>query len=493
MDLKKVFDAILYFIILPVTSISFILTPLTNDSRIFIGAAAIADRFYPLPYGLDAAYEVKPIGNRIINWVLYKIGNTVVPFVTNDYTHFGYVVKAAVLIFLVLCCWYVARRIKFPYAFPLLFMALACEANFGLMMSEWFAVILSLVAVAFCFEENKNWVIVAGALCLYIALLKSITALMVIPILCAIILLGGSIDWKRFVGGYLTAGFAFLALCLTVWPFSIGDMLMSRLIAHVGMYDLTTLLSWFWFTQGRSNLPTVLAYYVPALLVGFVAAIFLISFYYFKRDKFPLLVFIGMWVIPIGIVFAQSEFIIYHYIVMVLPAIVSIALFSRNSKFGIKFVCAAILFMLTSYIIVNSAFGTFSTYEYSFWHQKEQNADNVNAVYNLTNQTSILYLDPGDSPFYFHANSSCHYITPMPVERSTDRWNMTYLPQFKETFDCIVNYQGEYIVADVRGGMVTGYYGEGILIRKEITDMIEKNYTKVDNHSWEIYKKKDLE
>lgn len=491
MDMKNVFEKLFYFIIFPFVSLSFVLCKLTNDTRIFIAAEAIADKFYSLPYGWDAAYEVKPIGNRIVNWVLYKVANAFIPFVDNDYAHFGIAVKITALVILVVCLLYISSKIKFPYAFPFLFIAFACQANFGIIMSEWFAALFSLVAISLCFEKNKNWMIVAGMLCLSIALLKSITVLMVIPIICSVYLLGESIDWKRFISGYLTAGFVFLGLCLTVWPYSIGDMLMSRLVAHVGMYDPITLLQWFWLTQDRSNLIQVLSAYVPVLIVGFIAGGYLfVRYYLFELKTIKFVLFCLMWAAPLGIVFIQSEFIIYHYIVLMVPAIISIVLVTRNRTNGWKPVVSSIGFILVGYILINSVFGSFTTYEYSFWQQKEVNADNINAHFNLTNQPYLLYLDPGDASYYFHANSSCHYITPMPVERSTNEWNISYLPQFKDTHDCIMRYQGEYVVTDVNGGMVTGFYGKGILIRKEIMDVLEQNYTVVDNRSWTIYKKK---
>ena len=491
MKATDLFNYLLYLIILPFTAISFVLTPLTNDTRIFTGAEAIADTFYKLPYGWDAAYEVKPIGNRIVNWMLYKVANAFVPFTSNDYTHFGYVVKLTALIILVACCWYISRRIKFPYAFPFLFMAFACEANFGIMMSEWFAVLFSLVAIALCFEKNRNWQYVAGAICLAVGLLKSITILMVIPVVCAILLLGGTIDWKKAIAGYFVAGIAFLIACLTVWPYSISDMLMSRMIAHVGMYDYTTLLQWFWITQLRTNLPIALWLFVPAIDIGFVACVFMLLYYSKKQDLIKTLLMGAMWAIPVAIVFIQSEFIIYHYIVILLAAIISTALITTKSSKGAALIIIAIMLIFPSYIAINSVVGSFTTYEYTFWQQKEQNADEINARYDLINQSSLLYLDPGDANFYFHANSSCHYITPMPVERSTDIWNLTGLWQFNDTHTCIMSYQGKYIVADINGGMVTGYYGKGILIRKEIMDMIKANYTLKDSKSWDVYERND--
>jgi len=100
----------------------------------------------------------------------------------------------------------------------------------------------------------------------------------------------------------------------------------------------------------------------------------------------------------------------------------------------------------------------------------------------------LLYLDPGDAVYYFHSNSSCHYITPMPVERNKPGWDLTYLPQYKETYSCIVEYQGKYIISDIKNK--SQYFGAGILNNKTIMDMIERNYTKVESQSWDIYQKK---
>jgi hypothetical protein len=142
------------------------------------------------------------------------------------------------------------------------------------------------------------------------------------------------------------------------------------------------------------------------------------------------------------------------------------------------------------YLLINSAFGSFTLYEYTFWHQKETNADLINSKFDLINQSSILYLDPGDAVYYFHANSSCHYITPMPVERNDyAKWNISYLPQFKETKDCILRYQGEYIISDINNGDGKNYYGYGIINEPEIMNMLHRNYTMVESLSWEIYQK----
>ena len=63
-----------------IVSYCFCIIPLTNDARIYLGVEHIAANYYPFPQGIDLAWEIKPIFNRVINFVLYKIATLFVPF-----------------------------------------------------------------------------------------------------------------------------------------------------------------------------------------------------------------------------------------------------------------------------------------------------------------------------------------------------------------------------------------------------------------------------
>jgi hypothetical protein len=150
---------------------------------------------------------------------------------------------------------------------------------------------------------------------------------------------------------------------------------------------------------------------------------------------------------------------------------------------------ACVILLLISYTLINAMLGSFTLYEISFWQLKEHNADLINQQFDIVNQSSVLYLDPGDGPYYFHANSSCHYITPMPVERSTTKWDLSWLPQNAETYNCIMNYKGEYIIADIR--TKTGFYGEGIAENKSIITWMNATYKPMVWTSWMVFKRYD--
>lgn len=486
---KSICDFILYYLILPLVSISFVLHKLTNDSRIFIAAEAIADTYYKLPYGWDAAYEVKPIGNRILNWCLYKIANAFVPFVTNNYDAFGFIIRISALILLIVCCWYISRKIVFPYSFPVIFLCFACQANFGILMSEWFSVLFSLVAIALCMEDKTHYTFLSGIVMVFVGLLKSITSLMLIPMICGVYLLNKKFDIKYLILGCITASLTFLALCATIFPYSISDMIMSGMVAHAGAVNIVTVIQWFWLTQLVSSLPIVMLTYIPGIVVGGIASALLILLYVGKSEYKNILLIAIIWFIPCLIVCIESEFFVYHYILLLFPAIISIVIYCRSSKNTLIFLVVAILLVLPGYAAITSNVGSFTAYEQGFWQSKETNADIINSELNLTNQTSMLYLDPGDAAYYFHANSSCHYIAPMPVERNNAEWNMSSLHQYKETRDCILTYQGEYIIADTNKSVLDDYYGESIFKDTAIKSMITKNYTLVENKSWDVYRK----
>ena len=514
MDYKKLFDRILWYFIIPFTALSFITVKLTNDTRIFIGVEAIADRFYSFPYGWDSAYEVKPIGNRIWNWIFYKFADFFSPMILNHYTEFGWFIKGLALIILIVCCYYISKKIVFPYAFPILFISFACEANFGLLMSEWWGALFSLVAVAMVIGAKPSdnplsgyvgkgsyWKdtlrenglpFLAGIFFIFIGLLKGITILLIIPTVCAVYLLGYKIKWVPAIVGFLSGGFAFISCCFAIWPYAISDILLSRLVAHVGQYDPITLIYWFWITQARTNLPMVMGVYLPAVLIGAFAGLWGLLHYCSKGKYKQAFLFSAMWLCPIVMIFIQSEFIVYHYCVLLVPSIISIVILLKTIKPKWQTALVIIGLIFAGYLVINSAIGSYSIYEYTFWHQKEIDADTINAQFDLINQTSILYLDPGDAPYYFQSNSSCRYIAPMPVERSTPEWNITYTDAFKEDYACILAYQGDYIVADISSHQDIGYFGEGIADRKSIMDMIANNYTKVSDNSWAIYERKGL-
>lgn len=127
--------------------------------------------------------------------------------------------------------------------------------------------------------------------------------------------------------------------------------------------------------------------------------------------------------------------------------------------------------------------------EITFWGGKEPVSDEVNNQYHLDMQDTILYLDAGDAPFFFRANSSCRYSTPLPFQRDTpENWSLEWMPQFQEEAACIRDYQGRFIVMDASA--LYDWIGQEKSNRKDLNALLERNYTLVWQRCWRIYEKR---
>ena len=309
-------ERFLYFFCFPVFSLSFILLPLTNDARIYLGAAAQADYFGGFPQGLDIAWEIKPVGNRLIAYLLYHIGQ---PF--GDDAH--YIIRAVVLMAIIAIAWYASKQFKTKYTFLLIFFSLTTCANFCMFQAEYFSVLLSFLCIALILSDNKWCNYAAGPVMLWVFLCKGITGVFVIPIIISVILLKK--DWvpniKRFVVSCMVSGMLYFIACLTIFQNSIPDMILSKSLARVGIYPILRALDIATFMGGTIYL------YIPVILIGAVAGILLLYSYY-GAAKFWLI--LGLWCVPVAMIFLQGEFFVYHYLTLVIPSVISIVAYERG-------------------------------------------------------------------------------------------------------------------------------------------------------------------
>ena len=310
MNFKKAFDFIFYCFIFPLTGISFVLTPLTNDVRIFIGVEYIADKFYQIPYGFDLAWEIKPIGNRIVNWIMYKLAS---PFASiNNPFWFGVSVKVFALIAVIVVSLYFADAVKSQYAFELAVISMTAIGNISVLQAEWWAVLLALVCVGLLLNDRP---ILVGLLFVGIFLLKGITILMIIPILCAAFILKDKKLPEQFGGMYLGAMIGigmFSILSIVFWKHTISDMLMSAPVAYIGFVPVTTLIK---FAAG--GIPFSVAQ-MPVVAAGIIAAICCIIY---RRN---IIAMFFLWILPLITIVLQPELMIYHYFLLTIPAIATI-------------------------------------------------------------------------------------------------------------------------------------------------------------------------
>jgi hypothetical protein len=341
MEWKQLIDPFLRVMAVIIGSV-FLVIPLTNDARIYLGVEHIAASYYAFPQGIDLAWEIKPIANRLTNFILYKIATFFIPF--DDHFLFGIAVKAVALISIIFVAWYFAREIRGKYTFFLVFFSFTAIANFCILQAEYWAALCSLLAIAMLVSDSRSAWFGSGALLIWIFLLKGITGLMAIPILCgAYLLLGwyeeyldpldGTVIYDGIIGrsGFLVAGccsavVVFLTGSFLWWPHIISDMFLSPHLARVGMVGPVNIVVWFFAQLVMSPL------YIPVIFIGVVFGAIFFFAWVRRQECFTRLSFGLVWIVPALIVMIQGEMFLYHYLVFVPASIVAIVMCERMSS-----------------------------------------------------------------------------------------------------------------------------------------------------------------
>ena len=472
----------LFFLLpIPIVAIAYILIPFTNDVRIFQGVARLVDYYGSFPSSLDAAWEMKPLGNRLIHYLLYKM---VTPLTDFGSPLYPVLVKAVCVVVALVCCWYFATSFtkeRVPI-FAISSLALLTATNFVVMQAEWFAVLACLVCIGMLNRDNLGAYTVSGFLMFFMFLLKGISGLLIIPILCYLYIVTENpyVFFERTAYaflGFLMAGAAFLAMCLTVFPHAIPDMMMSAALARVGQYPVTTYLNSMFAGMGT------LSMYVPAFVFTVAIGLYVLVTVRLSKLKFAALLL--MWLVPFLMVLAQGEFFLYHYFVLIFPGILSVVYLATSEPGDLRVLYSLVLIpMLALWLIFNSPVGIVTKDEVAFYAGEMPNADEANRLFNISDQAEVLFLDPGASVYFFSPNTSCRYSAPLPVQRHTAQWNLTGLPAYQEEYTCIMNYSGRFVVG------LDWWLGRDLPERREIYEKFDRGYVKVWNKSWDIYQRR---
>jgi hypothetical protein len=468
--LNKYLEVILSFIILIPTSLSFILNPLTNDVRIFQGVARLSDYFGSFPSNLNLSWEIKPIGNRFINYLLYKVANLFTIFGSYEYE---ILIKIFGLIFVLIICYYFSTKFDIKYLFLLCCITFLTPLNFINMQSEWWASLFTLLVIGLFLSNNKYNYLIAGIGITFIFLLKGITIFLVCPIICIIYLLKP--NWFErlkigFIGSVLSLWFI---LIWDIFKDVIPDMLLSSKLAPIGYINLFDMITHLIFFTSTTYV------YMPILAAGILSAFLLFYNKMKDRDINTVIVLIIMWVSTLIMILIQSEYFVYQFFVLSIPSILTIILV--YNKVNLKM---CIILILLIFIAFSSHWSYGMEVENKFWDIKNSESVNIlNNITDITQQQYILYLDPGDAPYYFKSNSSCRFISPLPFQRNEgNNWNLSMMKEYNETYNCIINYNNKYIITDTGTWMI-----QNTTDNKKVWDKINNEYKLIWEKGWNIY------
>jgi len=487
-----IFEKFLYYLCFPIVAIGSILSPLTNDVRIFYGVEYLDWKYISnFPSNINYFWEIKPIGNHLVNYFLVVVTNFFIPF----QNHFAQeiLIKAIAVAIAIVACWLFSRNVlKIRYGFLLSFFGTMCALNLNVLQAEWWSLCLVMIVAALLVEENKWLHYLSGALLMFAFLTKGTTISLVISVLCALIVLNHKVDWARVTAGFVGMGGLFLVANFTIWPTLVSDIMLAPMLSHVGEYSMT----------GQAIaiiIATIIAasIYLPCAGIGGTYG-FVWAKNHLKDPR--IYAFLTMWCVVFLVTWGQGETFAYQFFPLILPAIVSLVLYEKETPIkrpGKKFkreniVAASIVLLFGMYCVFYAPTVSFygsqeKTMNDYFWEQSNE----INNEFNLTNQTSITYVDTGSGPYYFSANSSCRYPAPLIIQRGNpNRSFILDLKENHEAFSCIINTSSEYIVADGPIGPDDSWMGNDTWQKAAIIQKLRNEYVSVHSGGWEIYKKK---
>ena len=489
----SLFDKFLYYLCFPLVCLGSILSPLTNDVRIFYGVEYLCWKYIPnFPSNINYFYEIKPIGNHLVNYFLVVVTNFFIPFEN----HFAQeiFIKAIAVGIAIVACWYFNKNIlKIKYGFLLSVFAILCALNVNALQAEWWSLCFVMVASALLVEENRWLHYIAGALLMFAFLTKGTTICLVISALCALIVLNYKVDWKRVAVGFVGMGGLFLLSNFTIWPTLVSDIMLAPMLSHVFEYSMTG--------QAIAIMIAIIiaaSIYIPCAGIGGTYGLMWMK----NHIKDPrIYAFITMWGIVFLITWLQSESFAYQFFPLVLPAIISLVLFEKETpreRPGKKFkreniVAASIVLLFGMYCIFYAPYiSYYGSQEKSmndfFWEQSNK----INQQFDLPNQTSITYVDTGSGPYYFSANSSCRHPAPLIIQRANpNRSFILDLKENNEAFSCIINTDTKYIVADGPIGPEDSWMGNDTYQKASLIQKLRNEYVSVHSGGWEIYQRKN--
>lgn len=468
--ISKYLEAIISFIVLLPVSISFILNPLTNDARVYNGLAKITDYFGQFPMNVDLVWEVKPIGNRMLYYILYKITSFFTTFQTYEYEILFKVISALIVLII---CYYFSTKINKKYIFLLTAMAFLTPLNFITMQPDWWACLFAFLSLSlFMTDKKSNWYL-SGALVTIIFLFKGSTLFLVFPVACALYLLKPNWFDRLKFGACGSILFLCFIVFSNLFKNMIPDMLLSAKIAHVGAMDLVTMTSHFII-----NALTIWIY-IPAFIVGVFAAYFLYVKYIKEKEFKSIVVLILMWMTASISTFIQSEYFLYQYVPILFAGVITIILLSDHA---IKY---SIFIMFLIFVVFSGYWGMGMIVEKNFYGDQFKMVDNIkNNFPDITTQENILYLDSGVAPYYFPSNTSCRFVQPLPFQRNTQVWKTSDTEQYKELYNCIMVYNGKYIIEDN-----SEWFHQNTTDSKVMWNKINSEYEKVWEDNWKIYRR----
>jgi len=470
---------LLPFLAIPPVLYSFIVSVLNDDVHVFLAVGRIADYFGSFPACIDLAWESKPIGNRLIFYLLAKI---IQPVIGNEFLVQVWTKAIAAAVAIVICAYFaiqVSRKLKSsnPYwIFVITVLAVLTLHPVNILETEFQALLMALLAVALLLSDRKWAHYLAGAVMLGIILVKLIT-IVFIPLVIVTWLLTERFlvvsKVERLFYGFLVATGIFAVSCLIWFHNFVGDTLLLLSIGHPSSMSMAAQLVLLVLKS-----PGVI-WYIPVLFPGLIATVLLVRDEFRTGNRARAAAILFSWAFALTIAFVQVEFWIYQYLPLVFPAITAMLLLMESrGKDAWNLFLAFVGIMLVIWFVACSVF---IVPHLGQWSGLEHDRSVILVNYPSITSQKLLYLDSGDAPYFIGAPSACRYVAPIVIQRATN-WNpgIARTDAYRDEMDCISSYNGRFIIFD------SGWFGTHEPVNSKINDEYKQVY---QGSQWSLYQR----
>jgi hypothetical protein len=473
----NVYYILLTLITLPIVIYSYLKVVFNDDIHIFFGVEKLATFFGSFPANVDIAWETRPVGNRLIFYGLYKIFQSI----SNNEFLFQIGVKGLAAVVILIVCGYfayqVSKRVTTPNKYAIFL--LTCISIFSLhimflMETEFIATVAALLTIALLLSESKYAHFMAGFILFGIFILKFVTIIFIPITIAAWILLEKKLKAWTFMKclfGIEVAAALFVISCFIWFKHFFSDLWLTIILHDTSSFGIG------FRTYEMLIQSLAVPWFMPVMFIGLLAGVLVFIDYIKQKNKLLITAFILMWVSPLLSTYIQSEFFLYHYTGLIIPAVISIIIFlTTNYQKHTKVIFTLVLIITSGIFFMSCSIWT-DTHAH-IWDNQISNASIIKEKFNISDKTTILYLDTGTTAYFLGAPSACRYTYPLITNRGYAIEKVNSSLEYANAKSCIMNYTGKYIVA-----LDWSLNGD-----PDISTKVKSEYTKVYNGSWWSYK-----
>lgn len=343
----KLFSRVIIVVVLAIAWITFIMTPLTNDIKVFSASARQASFINKgLLYDAYNAWELKSVFSRVVMYFIYKCAIVFSEFGTLQFERmvaFVYSVLAGLICMVAAYLLDEAKRFENFVLFVLTFLLTQTCAHMQVEMTGVLLLILAFAIYANARKNKQNQLLKVFLSGIIIGSLFFFKSILIIMSVCFVAIIsiwnlqkGYSLSWKRFwtlVSGSVTTILIGFVSIIIINPNEIEDILNASIFQNtlfsgegISLYILGKFIYSFIYACFR----------FPMVMLGLCLAACNLVNEIKNKNHFLIFMHILVWMIPALFIVVSNKYFPYHFYIFAFSAVMEIIIWNNNRTFEVS-------------------------------------------------------------------------------------------------------------------------------------------------------------